>query len=379
MILPLVRPASTPSPAGFLLRVGDTDLGFVQRADRGLIRGAILSTRCLALPNGGFLLHTIRTLGIPFLMDADTAVLVDVNADNPRAEWLQAMPAASTITSLPIVPNDLAHDDALQTFATAVASTQTDAAAMSAGYFRIASPDDAWRDVNQRLLAAAIAIAAQRPVCAWLELTLDSLREHDLARVVAPDFAGAKLVVLRIAGLRAAAATEDDALAVLDAVAALRACGPQVVLDCVGTLGAAALAVGALAFSNGVNHHRSVPVTRVHTRPPSARPMGYEVPLEFRQLPRDDAVRAVRDGILDACGVARCRALHRSVSKARRPAALRVHYVHTADLDAQFASHMGIGPLAAEMQASPDAGAQAWGRALERFASSAAASTHSPR
>ena len=262
MILPLVRPASTPSPAGFLLRVGDTDLGFVQRADRGLIRGAILSTRCLALPNGGFLLHTIRTLGIPFLMDADTAVLVDVNADNPRAEWLQAMPAASTITSLPIVPNDLAHDDALQTFATAVASTQTDAAAMSAGYFRIASPDDAWRDVNQRLLAAAIAIAAQRPVCAWLELTLDSLREHDLARVVAPDFAGAKLVVLRIAGLRAAAATEDDALAVLDAVAALRACGPQVVLDCVGTLGAAALAVGALAFSNGVNHHRSVPVTR---------------------------------------------------------------------------------------------------------------------
>jgi hypothetical protein len=379
MTLSLVRPVSADLPAGFLLRVGDNDLGFVQRADRGLIRGAILSTRCLSLPNGGHLLHTVRTMRIRFLMDPDTAVLVDVNADNARAAWLQAMPAAATITSLPIVPGDLADDDALQTFTRAVASTQSGAGALSAGYFRIASPDDPWRDVNRRLLDATLDIAAGRPVCARLELTLDSLLEHDLARLVAPELAGASVVVLRVAGLRAATASEDHAFAVLAAVAALRACGPPVVLDCVGTLGAAALPVGALAFSNGVNHHRSVPLTRVHTRPPSARPLGYEVPLEFRQLPRDDALQAIRDEQLEACGVQGCRALDESVAKILRAAALRVHYVHTADVDAQFASHMGLELLASEMQASPDAGAQAWGRALERFAASAAASTHSPR
>jgi hypothetical protein len=374
-----MRPGSTKLPAGFLLRLGDADLGFVQRAERGLIRGAILSTRCLALPTGGHLLHTVRTLRIPFLMDPDTAVLVEVNADNARAGWLRAMPAAATITSLPIVPDDLAHDAAVQTFTRAVASTQSGAGAMSAGYFRIATPYDAWRDVNRRLLNATIEVAAGRPVCAWLELTLDSLLDHDLARVVAPELADASIVVLRVAGLRGASASEDHAFAVLDAVAALRACGPQVVLDCVGTVGSAALPVGALAFSNGVNHHRSVPLTRVHARPPSARPLGYEVPLEFRQLPRDDALQAVRDGDLEACGVERCHALDESVAKARRAAVLRVHYVHTADVDAQFATHMGIELLASEMQASPEAGAQAWGRALERFAASAAASTHSPR
>src|SRR4051794_12076441 len=87
MNLPSLRPVSADLPAGFLLRLGDNDLGFVQRADRGLIRGAILSTRCLALPNGGHLLHTVRAMRIRFLMDPDTAVLVDVNADNARAAW----------------------------------------------------------------------------------------------------------------------------------------------------------------------------------------------------------------------------------------------------------------------------------------------------
>lgn len=374
-----MRPAAVALPAGFLLRLVDGDLGFVRRAHHGLIRGVILSTRSLALPAGGTLLHVVRALRVPFLMDPDTAVLVDVDADNPRAAWLRAMPAAATITSLPIVPGDLDGDDALRTFTRAVASTHRGARALSAAYFRISAPDDDWRKVNQRLLAATTAIAAGRPVCAWLELTLESLLEHDLARVVAPELRGASVVVLRVAGLRAAAATEDQAFAVLDAVAALRGYVPKVVLDSVGTLGAAAIPAGAHAFSNGVTHHRSVPLTRVHTRPPSSAPLGYEVALQFRQLPRDEALQAVQDGELDACGDQRCRALDPTVPKTGRPGALRIHFVHTADVDAQFATHMGAELLAAELQASPDPGAQAWGRALERFAASARDSTHSPR
>lgn len=187
------------------------------------------------------------------------------------------------------------------------------------------------------------------------------------------------MVVLRVAGLRPAAVTEDQAFAVLDAVAALRACGPQIVLDCVGTLGAAALPVGAHAFSGGATHHRSVPVTNVHSRSPSSRALGYEVPLQFRQVSRDTAVIAAKTGELDVCGDDGCRALDPTVAKTRRAGVLRTHFVHTADVDGQFAGFVDAASLAAELLASPDMGAQAWGRALERFAAAAAASTHSPR
>jgi hypothetical protein len=378
MSLPFVRRSAAALPAGFLLRLVDGDLGFMQRADRGLIRGAILSTRCLALPNGGQLLHASRTLRVPFLMDPDTAVLAEVNAENARAAWLRAMPAAATIKSLPMVPSDLDDDDVLQTFTRAVLSTQNGAAALSAGYFRIVEPADPWRQVNQRLLAATTSIAAGRPVCAWLELTLDGLLGRDLASVAA-DLSGASVVVLRVAGLRAAAATDEEAFAVLTAVAALRAGGPQVVLDCVGTLGAASIPAGAHAFSGGVTHHRSVPLTLVHARPPSSRPLGYEVPLQFRQVPRDEALEAALTGDLEACGEDGCRALEPKAPKTGRTAALRTHFIHTAEVDAQFAWYAGAASLAAELKASPERGAQAWGRALERFAAAAAASTHSPR
>jgi hypothetical protein len=379
MSLPFVRRSAAALPAGFLLRLIDSDLGFLRRADRGLIRGAILSTRCLALPTGGQLLHVARALHFPFLMDPDTAVLAEVNAENARAAWLRAMPAAATIMSLPMVPSDLDDDEALQTFARAVLSTQGGAVALSAGYFRIAEPADPWREVNQRLLAATTTVAAGRPVCAWLELTLDGLRDQDLASVVAAELSGASVVILRVAGLRAAAATDEEAFAVLSAVAALRARGPQVVLDCVGTLGAAAIPAGAHAFSGGVTHHRSVPLTPVHTRPPSSRALGYEVPLQFRQLPRDAAMVAALTGDLEACGEHGCRALEPKVPKTGRTAVLRTHFIHTAEVDAQFAWYAGAASLAAELKASPERGAQAWGRALERFAAAAAASTHSPR
>ena len=111
---PSSQPVCLCLPEGFLLRLIDRDLGFVEREGRRLIRGAILSGRCVAPPNDGALLEAVRVHHIPFLLDPDTAVLVEVDAANERAAWLRAMPAAAT---LPITPAALDDDGALETFA----------------------------------------------------------------------------------------------------------------------------------------------------------------------------------------------------------------------------------------------------------------------
>ena len=381
MSLRPVRSQPPGLPTGFLLRLVDRDLGFVRRDGRRLIPGAIVCTRCVALPNQGALLDALRTLRIPFLVDPDTPVLAEVDPDNTRAAWLRAMPSAASITSLPIVPDDLADAGAVETFARAVASPQRGAAALSAGYFRVDGPDDPWRDVNSRLSAANEKLAAGRPTCAWFELTLEALRDRVLVDALAADYRSATFVALRIAGLRAAGASEEDAVAVLAAVRTLRGAGPRVILDSIGTLGAAAMPLGAHGFSGGGSHHRSVPVQHVLDRAPSSTPLGYEVPLEFRQVPRDDALADRAAGTLEACPETDCTALDPDVPKSRRPASMRTHFVHAADADGRFAGFVDARSLASEMQQSPEPGAQAWGRALERLADedADAASTHSPR
>jgi hypothetical protein len=376
-----VRPPERSLPRGFLLRLIDRDLGFVQRDGRRLVPGAVVSSRCVALPNEGALLDAIRTHRIPFLVDPDTPVLVEIDAANKRSAWLRAMPSAAQITSLPITPEALADAGALQTFARAIASVQRGAAALSAGYFAIDAPHDPWREVNRRLLAANAQLAAGRPTCGWLELSLDALRDRGLANRVAADYRAATFVALRVAGLAPQTATEDDAIAVLDAVRSIRREGPRVVLDSIGTLGAAALPLGAHAFTGGGSHHRSVPIKRVLDRAPSSRPLGYEVPLEFRQVRRDDAVAAVEGGMLDPCSEADCDALTPSLPRGRRAGSMKTHFIHAADADGRFAGYVDARTLAREMQMSPEPGAQTWGRALERLAEDDAetASTHSPK
>lgn len=367
------RPVSLPS--GFLLRLVDADLRMVRTASRGAIRGAILATRCLAEPNHGHLLHEVRARRIPFLVDPDTAVLAEVDADNERARWLQAMPAGALVREIPVHPADLDEPGALDNFARAVASTQSGAAALSAGYFRVAGPDDPWRDVNRRLFEATQRLAAGRPVAAWLELPLATLSDR-LAADLVGDVRQADLVVLRIAGLRPWVASEGEAVAVLSAVARVRATGVRIILDSVGTLGVPALSAGATAISGAAGHHRSVPVTLVHSRAPQGPRIGWEVALEFRQLSWEEAKAAVASGEVEPCSVAQCRAL---TTRRRQAAALREHFSHAADADAAWGGAVSLEDVAEQLLACPGPAAQTWGRALSRFAAAATASIHSPR
>ena len=377
MRLSQVRHRQVSLPSGFLLRLVDADIALVRGVTREPIRGAILATRCLAAPSGGELLHAVRTMRVPFLMDPDTAVLAEVEADNERALWLQAMPAGAAVRRIPVHPSDLEDPRALESFARAVLSAQNGAAALSAGYFRVTGPDDPWRSVNARLLEVTRQLAAGRPTAAWLEVPLTAL-EGDLVTLLASELRGANVLVLRIAGLRTWSASEDEAFAVLGAVASARASGAAVILDSVGTLGVAALAIGAHAISGAPHHHRSVPLTLVHRRAPRGTKLGWEVALEFRQLDPDDAVGAVRAGRVDPCPVADCRAL--AVSRAsERPRALREHFRHAAEADASWATHAPAADVAAQLQACSDPAVQAWGRALSRFAAAQQASIHSPR
>jgi len=139
--------------------------------------------------------------------------------------------------------------------------------------------------------------------------------------------------------------------------------------------------VGAHAFSGGGSHHRSVPRKLILDRPPSSRPLGYEVPLEFRQVPRDDALTGVEQGTLDPCPADDCDALDPALATTHRSRAMRTHFIHAADADGRFAGFLDARRLAEELKESPALGAQAWGAALERFADEDAdsASTHSPR
>ena len=168
----------------------------MRASSRAELGGAVLSTRSLARTQGQSLLDVVLALKVPHLMDPDTAVLVEVAPGHRRAEWLNAMPAGALVKLPPIEPRDLDHADDVELFNRAVLSTQRGAAALSAGYFRIASADDPWRRVNEHLLAAARATASGRPVCGWLEVTAAALVDG-VVGVVASDYGAADAVVLR--------------------------------------------------------------------------------------------------------------------------------------------------------------------------------------
>lgn len=374
-----VLSSSFPVPDGLLLRLIDRDEGWVRASKRSELRGVVLLTRSLARPAGHNLLDVVLTLGIPHLMDPDTAALVEVTPGHARAEWLSAMPAGALVKQPPVAPADLANPDDVELFNRAVLSTQRGAAALSAGYFRIAYADDPWRAINQRLLQAARRTAtAGRAVCGWLEVSVEALTKGVVAEVAA-DYATADAVVLKVAGLTATAASEDEAAALLRAVGDLRRAGPRVLVDGLGTLGTTALAVGAHAVCTAADHHRSVPRVAVHRRPPRGRALGYEVPLQWRQLPLEEALVEAEQGSIGACVDARCEALIRPLVRHERARVLRRHFIHAADADAAFASAAGVAAVAGELQASPDEATQRWGRALQRFADAASSSIHSAR
>jgi hypothetical protein len=351
-------------PAGFAFRARHKDRWMISSARRGLINSIVVCNRSLSLDHGE-LLQTVRASRIPFLVDPDTAVLVEVAPDHKRALWLGQMPAGALISAPPITPADLTHPADIAQFAQAVASTQGGAAALSAGYFRVQHAGDPWRTVNQKLLAETRRTSGGRPVCAWLEVTIGAV-QMGLVATVAHDYQDADMLSLRVAGYSPATASIAEADAVLRAVDQLQALGPRVILDCAGCYGAAALAVGGYAFTAAADHDKSVPEVLVLKFAPSSRAVEYEVPLGWWSLPLGEAQRRYRDGQLDGCADNSCDVLGSIVTKTRRAKTLREHYLHAAGLAASVGLHLSGEDLSRRMLESPAVAGRAWGTALAR-------------
>lgn len=307
------------------------------------------------------MIEAVRTRNVPSIVDPDTPLWLTETVDHPRAQWVQKMAPGLLTDRLPVTVDQFEDSSAVELFNRAVMSGQAKASALSAGYFPVDALSSAWRAVNRALIKEALKTAAGRELCGWLEVD-EAVLTPEAMRELAADYDGVAYLVLRIRGLKTYTSSRAEADVVLDAIEALAQTGHRVIFDCSGMYGAAALPVGAYAFSGGGDHGRSVPKVSLHKGRPQTKAMEYERPFAS-SLPWAAAVELADAGRLDHCDLSHCDALDTTLPKRTRGRRLRTHFIHTAEATATI-TMFHPETYVEQLKNSDDEALQAWGEAL---------------
>lgn len=240
----------------FLFRPDGQDLRFLNEyLPEGDFHAALLAGRLLAPhpvgsierargARGDELMWTLEDTVTPWLGDPDTPYLACCGPGDLPAKRLGSM-AHAELFDLPWTLELLRDEDALQAIVRNAVATYHRSFAASAVYFQASAVDDPLLEVNLRAVAQTRSFDDERPVCAFVQMPLETLTDGTMAKV-APWYAdaGARIAVLRVAGFHADECTEEQARAYVDCVRAWRACGLAPVADCTGRFGAALLPPG---------------------------------------------------------------------------------------------------------------------------------------
>jgi hypothetical protein len=280
-----------------------------------------------------------------WLYDPDTPALADpgVLTESGAAARLRDGPIGSSVP-LPLRVELASDRDVTQALLESTWAQQATSAGMSAPYLRFKAGDDALQRLNVELVRRT-SQADHRPAIAFVEATVGALTSGRMATLAeAYARAGARVAVLRVAGLPEQQALRRQVAAYLRTIATYKSAGLQVVADMAGRLGAVLVAGGADAFSSGSWHFRSVSRDRVPRvgGGGGSRPVLYELGRRFRAV-SPDLARQLPDA---QCAVAGCRALDSNASAAD----LREHAIHIFVAAAADAAARGPAGVLADLE-----------------------------
>jgi hypothetical protein len=210
--------------------------------------------------------------------------------------------AAASVVDLPLTVEQLRSARRRDAFVDASMQDQRLARAVASPHLEFRSEEDERLTINLIMLRRAVTSAgAQMPV-AFIQVTRAVLMRgvlRDVTRRYAAT--GVQRVFIRVRGL-GEHASANELSAYLDAVEAFRACGVDVVADCVGRLGPLLVHGGALGFSSGGMFFRRVGVALLSAGGGGG---GMPVSIEYRWGDVERGGEAVTD--LGPCPVAGCR------------------------------------------------------------------------
>lgn len=299
----------------------------------------------------------LAACGAPWLIDLGTPQLCDSNVR--RVDGCARLRATSfaQLLPLPLDPARLVDADARAAFVDACVAFQTGAPILSAPYLEFDAEDDPRLETNLQMVRRVVGAAGSRLAIGFVQITLDSLKRGLPARVAHRyGNIGARILFLRVRNLKAEAATGEQAAAYQAALEAFSAAGVAIVADQVGRFGAFAVGCGAIGFSGGTQHFRSVPRKAISLGGGGGGPkLMVDIPRKWCAVPRDLAPAEIDCPVPD-CPVA---AGDRSLD------ALREHDLHYQRyLAAELAPNLPA--LLEDLRESGEAQALAWAALLEQ-------------
>jgi hypothetical protein len=347
----------------FFYRVEHGDAKLLGRCRGNAFDAAIVQARYIAPdPDGKLkepdeLRNALRACGAPWLIDLGTPQLCDGNI--LLVEGMARLRASSVGRSspLPLDPAKLENADARDSFVDACAAFQVGAPILAAPYLEFTGADDPRLETNLAMLRRIVGAAGDRPSVGFVQVTLEGLN-HGLPARIAHYYAatGVRTIFLRVRNFRAESATVKQARAYESTLDAYASQGIGIVADQVGRFGGFAVGCGAVGFSGGAQHFRSVPRRAVSPRGGGGGPkLPVEIPHRWLAVPRDLAPRSID------CPVAEC-----AVAAGDRSLdAFREHDLHFQRF---LAAQLGpdVLKLAEDLRQSGQPHVRAWADLLER-------------
>jgi hypothetical protein len=282
--------------------------------------GVVIPARFDAAPSAGgpqngaagSLKNAALASRLPYLIDLETWRLpyIEDLADETFKRDLRTLTAQAL--PLPMKPQHLADDTALQPLVRAAITAQVGAHITFAPDFQIASLTDPALEVNLRALAMTGGLVPGGAVGAWIHVTLETmlsgLLPHLAARYASLLAPGAT-VVLTVSSMQPGLSSEEFATYFL-ALMAFESVGLHVVVDRAGEASIAAVASFAQGCILGNRIYRTAPPSPHFTSEfnPRVR-LRYYVGSQGRRVPREKARERHARGRLPDCAHKGCDAV----------------------------------------------------------------------
>jgi hypothetical protein len=327
--------------------------------------GVVIPLRFDTPPKHGHLKRAALDVKMPFLIDLETWRLPFLEGADDDSFGSDAQTVVAQVVPLPLTPAALEGEEALQSLVRTGLAAQAGAEYAFAPDFQVRVLDDPWLRVNLRCLRMSLALAGDRPVGAWIHITLQTMEEGllpYLAEIYARELPAGSLVALTVSDLRLELPPETVAT-YLKGLAAFEKAGLRVLIDRASEVSIPTVATYAVGCMVGTRLYRTAPpAPNFESEFNPKIKLQYFVGDQARRVPRHLARQRYAKGKLGSCSKVGCSAVTAGKSK---NIDVRLHNAHEFRRAVREARRKGHAGLIAEWQRAPLKHLRTWAQALE--------------
>lgn len=249
----------------FLTRLEHNEHKFIERCNDDT-DGVVINLRFDSPPKHGRLKRAAIEKRLPFVIDIETWRLAFLSDSEDESFGSDIDTPLAAAVPLPLRPEALDNQAALETLVRAAARAQAGALFAFAPYFQVSSLEDPWLEVNLRAIREMRRVAPREPLAAWVYVSFDTMMEGVvpyLAERYRRDLPTGSVVVLTASDIRAGERTPEEIATYLNALESFRANGLHVIADRASEISVPAVASGAAGCMLGNRIYRTAPASPI--------------------------------------------------------------------------------------------------------------------